>query len=199
MRKLAPLVWTYDAGAEVAGLASDLPSRAMLLPQVDSRAFGDGTHPTTRVCVGALDFLARRDRPRQVLDVGTGTGILARVARRRGADRIAATDIDPAALAAARENFALDGSAVDIELGNHPPDHWGPCFDVVVANILEGVLRNLAPALARATAPGGVLLLSGFTPVQAPAIRVAFQQEGLRPESDAQLEEWALVVMKRPT
>ena len=73
------------------------------------------------------------------------------------------------------------------------PDHWGPRFDLVIANILEGPLQRLAAPLSSALAPAGVLLLSGFTPLQTPALRVRYEKTGLAFVSESHLEEWALL------
>lgn len=188
LRKLSPRIWTYAGQERPAGV----PSTDLAIRQIESAAFGDGSHPTTCLCAGALDVLVRTQRPDSVLDVGTGTGILARIARLRKVARVAATDIDPTALAAARQNIALDAPTVAIELKDVLPDHWGPAFDIIVANILEGPLCALAPHLARGLRPGGQLLTSGFTPPQMPAIRYAFVREGLRHHGEAHLDEWVL-------
>jgi ribosomal protein L11 methyltransferase len=158
--------------------------------------FGDGSHATTRLCAGVVDVLCRQRNPQAVLDVGTGTGVLARIARARGARFIVGTDIDPTALAVARTHCELDGHSVEIQLSADSPDHWGARFDLVVANILEEPLRQLAPALVRALRPGGVLLVSGITPVQSPSLRVLYEKEGLTFSREAHLEEWALLMFE---
>ena len=190
-RRLCPRVYVYDPGTR----PPSLPDGAIALPQHALAAFGDGSHPTTRLCAGAVDVMMQRSRPRAVLDVGTGTGILARIARARGALSVVATDIDPAALASATHNAALDGHAVAIEVADAPPDRWGPRFGLVVANILEGPLCGMAAALTAALAPGGTLLLSGFTPAQNPALRVAFA--GLEFVSASTLAGWSLLMLRR--
>ncbi len=131
------------------------------------------------------------------MDVGTGTGVLARIARARGARLVVATDIDPAALAYAQEHSELDAHAVAIQFSTADPDHWGARFGLVVANILEEPLHLLAPALCRALAPGGILLISGFTRLQTPALRVVYESEGLRLERDSSLAEWALLAFSK--
>lgn len=185
--RLSPRVFVHDAGSP----APEAPEQGtIVLSQIPSPAFGDGSHPTTRLCAGALDLLCRQSRPEAVLDVGTGTGVLARIARARGARFVAATDIDPRALAAARANCALDSWPGEIQIAALPPHSWGPRFQVVVANILEGPLRELAPSLRAAVAPGGVLLISGFTRLQVPALDAAF---GLAREPEACLDGWAML------
>jgi ribosomal protein L11 methyltransferase len=131
------------------------------------------------------------------LDVGTGTGILARIARARGVGFVAGTDIDSRALLVASTLSDLDPHPVPIHFGAEPPDFWGPRFDLVVANILQEPLRALAPAIARSLKPGGVLLLSGFTPLQTPALRVLYESAPLTFRREAHLDEWALLMFER--
>jgi ribosomal protein L11 methyltransferase len=152
--------------------------------------FGDGSHATTRLCAGIVDLLCRQRVPEAVLDVGTGTGLLARIARARGARFVVGTDIDPAALACANAHSALDAREVEIQFCTAAPDLWGARFDLVVANILEAPLRSLAPGLSRALKPDGLLLLSGFTRMQMPALRVVYEALGLSYLRHADLDEW---------
>lgn len=200
----------YEAGSPAPALRAN----EIALAQIPSRAFGDGSHPTTRLCAGAVDQLCRMDAPRAVLDVGTGTGVLARIARARGVEFVAGTDIDPSALAAARDNAALDahrdgapapptreepifeGPARDIAFTIDPPDAWGPRFDLVVANILEGPLCALAPAFSRAMAPGAKLLVSGFTRLQIPSLTASFARAGLSREVESSMDGWALLLFR---
>lgn len=191
--RLSSRVHVYPPGAP----PPNLPDGAIGLPQRAGAAFGDGSHPTTRLCAGAVDLLMRQHRPRSVLDVGTGTGILARIARARGAAVVTATDIDPRALAAARSNAGLDAHPVEIAICASAPDTWGPRFELVVAKILEATLCALAPALAGALTPGGTLLLSGFTPMQVPALRAAFAGPGLTYVTASALEGWSLLMLRR--
>ena len=191
--KLAPRIWVFSPGTATPPTPSD---GVLALAQVADRAFGDGRHPTTRLCAGALDVLMRNRRPKTVLDVGTGTGILARIARARGADRVTATDVDPVALTSAKRNFALDAHGCDIQLHDGPPDAHSSPFDLIVANILEEPLTMLAPALARALNPNGRLLISGFTPPQAPTLRVTYKAVGLDVDTEARLEDWVLLALR---
>lgn len=191
--RLSPLISLYDATTTPPALGPN----QIALPCIESSAFGDGSHPTTRLCAGVLDHYCRLIRPRSVLDVGTGTGVLARIARVRGVQIITATDIDPQALASAQTNIALDSTPIDICLSDQLPDHWGSAFELVVANILEGPLRSLSRNLSAALTPGGILLLSGFTPLQIPALEITFTQHGLRLETQTVLDDWALLVFKK--
>jgi ribosomal protein L11 methyltransferase len=174
----------------------------LALPQLSKEAagatvFGDGSHPTTRLCASAVDLLCRLRQLGSVLDVGTGTGVLARIARGRGAHFIVGTDTDPLALGCAEANSALDTHPVKIHFSHEAPDYWGARFDLVVANILEEPLRQLAPALSRSLLPGGFLLLSGFTRPQTPALRVLYERTGVTFLRDSRLDEWSLLMFER--
>jgi ribosomal protein L11 methyltransferase len=160
-------------------------------------AFGTGSHPTTSLCLAALsDLLAERPGA-SVLDVGTGSGLLAIAARKLGASRVAANDEDPVAVEVARENAARNGAA--LELTGAPVERIPGAFDVVVANILANVLVALAPALAAKLAPGGVLLLSGILAPQEDEVRRAHLAAGLvpLPARDRRDGEWSLVAVGR--
>lgn len=164
----------------------------LVLGQVPSDAFGDGSHPTTRLCASIVDLYCRQQKPSRVLDVGTGTGLLARIARAHGSNFVVGTDISPSALKSAEANAALDGGGISFRAA--APDSWGPHFDFVIANILEEILKELAPALVNAVAPGGALLLSGFTPLQAPSLKVAFGRMTL--ESESVLDGWCALLFR---
>jgi ribosomal protein L11 methyltransferase len=191
--QLAPQVSLYPAGLKPL----EISPNEIALPQLPSSAFGDGTHPTTRLCAGAVDFVCRLHKPHSVLDVGTGTGVLARIARERGSQFVVGTDIDPDALVAARSNSSLDSHTREIQVLNAPPHTWGQRFNLVVANILEDPLRELAKSLSEALAPEGILLISGFTRLQVPRLLIAFSGCGLTVLNESFLEEWALLMLKK--
>lgn len=124
-------------------------------------AFGTGSHPTTRLC---LDWLDRHLMPGQsVVDYGCGSGILAIAAARLGAGSVTGVDIDPQALAASRYNARQNRVSATFVAADDPLP--APA-DVVVANILSGPLRVLAPLLAKLTVAGGNLVLSGILQLQ---------------------------------
>lgn len=194
LQNIAPRVTVYPVGSVRPSVELGWIALAQLPREAGSPAvFGDGSHSTTRLCAAAVDLLCRQRQPEAVLDVGTGSGVLARIARARGARFIVGTDIDPLALSCAKAYADLDDHAIEIGFSSQAPDHWGARFDVVVANILEAPLRALAPALCRALLPGGVLLLSGFTRPQVPALRVLYENEGLTFLHQSGLEEWVLL------
>jgi ribosomal protein L11 methyltransferase len=161
-------------------------------------AFGTGTHPTTSLCLAALsDLLAARPGA-AVLDVGTGSGLLAIAARKLGAGRVAGNDNDPVAIAVARENAARNGA--DVALTTDPLPAIAGRFDVVVANILANTLVELAPELLARLAPGGAVLLSGILAPQETEVRTAYLALGLRPlpGGDRRDGEWSLLALERP-
>jgi ribosomal protein L11 methyltransferase len=196
--KLAPRITVYRSGTALPSMEEGWLALAQLPRNAAGpTAFGDGSHPTTRLCAAAVDLLCRQRQRRAVLDVGTGTGVLARIARARGAQFIVGTDIDPLALSSATAHSDLDTHPVQIHFSDKPPDHWGDWFDLVVANILEGPLQHLATALSGALVPGGVLLLSGFTRPQTPALRVLYEKAGVTFVRESCLEEWAMLMFER--
>ncbi len=137
------------------------PDRVTVVIQ-PSMGFGTGHHATTRLCTALLQRLDLSNRT--VLDVGTGSGVLALTALALGAGSVLAVDDDPDAIESARENLALNGGAVGLELrvGDFrglPPTR----FDVVVANLTGGLLARSADLLAGAVAPAGSLVISGVT------------------------------------
>lgn len=162
--------------------------------------FGFGEHPTTRLVARALEALCRRARPGGVLDVGTGSGILAFVAVMSGARRATGVDVDAEAVRAARKNAVRNGLAACCRFTTTPVSKIRGRFDVVVANIRLEPLVTLAPWVARAVAPGGFLLLSGVLVTERAAIARRYGAFGFGharlPVSKSE-EGWALVALRR--
>jgi ribosomal protein L11 methyltransferase len=160
-------------------------------------AFGTGTHPTTALCLAALSDLLAEHPGAAVLDVGTGSGLLAIAAAKLGAGRVVATDVDPVALEVAGENARRNG--VSPELTGLQPERLEGAFDVVVANILANTLVELAPAVAGKVAPGGAVLLAGILGPQEEEVRSAYRRAGLLPSTgeDRRDGEWSLLVLRR--
>ncbi len=145
-------------------------------------AFGTGQHPTTAMCLRALE--ERLSRGDEVLDVGTGSGILAVAAAKLGARRVLALDIDPQAVKAARENAAANGvrDAVEVREGTLPESLAGERFDIIVANISGLTLERLAASLAGALRDGGALIVSGFLEDAVAGLGRVFAEAGLSVE-----------------
>lgn len=167
-------------------------------------AFGTGLHPTTRLCVAALEEWVRPNEP--LLDVGTGSGVLAIVAARLGARPVWATDIDPLAVRAARENAArnaiqLSSESLHVELASVPRGQAGR-FPLIVANILAEVLVGLLDGayenvpLCEPLAPGGRLVLSGILEDRVGIVQAAAARHGLGEVDRLQEEDWVALVMR---
>jgi ribosomal protein L11 methyltransferase len=161
-------------------------------------AFGTGSHPTTALCLERCDELLAEAPGADVLDVGTGSGVIALLAKKLGAGRVVGTDDDPRALEAARQGAALNRiEGVDWMLTADPADARGQ-FAIVIANILLNTLEQLAPALAAKVAPGGRLVLSGLLEAQGDAAEQAYEKQGLRPAGRKEREGWVRLELARP-
>jgi ribosomal protein L11 methyltransferase len=163
---------------------------ALVLKIDPGMAFGTGHHETTTLCSRAVLTKVKAGK-KHVLDVGTGTGILAMIAAKAGAIDIVGTDNDPLACEVAKENLA--NNDLDFEICLKEPDAFGPRFDLVVANILANPLIDLAPQITQALKPGGVLLLSGILATQAEKVQKAYESLGLKHRETTQLGDWVLI------
>jgi ribosomal protein L11 methyltransferase len=166
-------------------------------------AFGTGHHGTTRGCLLALDTWLKRGRQRvKVLDIGTGTGVLAIAAAKALHARVIASDIDRCAVEVARANARANGAGPLVDLVHagglaaRRLRERGP-FDLVLANILLPPLRRLAAPIARVLAPGGHVILSGLLATQAPAAIAAYRMQGLELEASIPLDEWITLALAR--
>ncbi|MEL6299052.1 MAG: 50S ribosomal protein L11 methyltransferase [Pseudomonadota bacterium] len=164
-------------------------------------AFGTAHHATTYGCLIALSRIANGWHPARVLDLGTGSGVLAIAAARlwpRAA--ITATDLDADAVRIARENAVKNGVGARVrpEMADGVPTAGaGAAYDCVVANILAGPLIELATNITRATAPGGRLLLSGILLPQAPAVLAAYTANGFALARHDRVEGWSILTLRR--
>jgi len=155
--------------------------------------FGTGHHATTRLCLAALQQLDLAGR--SVIDVGTGSGVLAIAARRLGAAAVLAIDDDADAIAAAEANVALNGeSRIALEVTDLRSSPIGE-FDVVVANLTGGLLIATAARLQSFSMPGGRLVLSGFMDHEERDVLEVFGASRL--ETTTQEDEWKCVVLRR--
>jgi ribosomal protein L11 methyltransferase len=164
-------------------------------------AFGTGHHGTTRGCLLALDRITKSRRPRKILDVGTGSGVLAIAAARTLRRPVLASDIDITAVRAARDNARRNraGGVTIIHapgLGARLFQERGP-YDLVFANILLGPLKRLAAAIGKLVTPQACVVLSGLLPAHANAALDAYRGQNLVLERRIDLEGWTTLVLRR--
>ncbi|MFN2165975.1 MAG: 50S ribosomal protein L11 methyltransferase, partial [Anaerolineae bacterium] len=175
-------------------------------------AFGTGLHPTTRLCLEALETSITPGST--VLDVGTGSGVLAIAAVKLGARSVLALDADPVAISVAQENVGLNGVASQVALQHSSlpggtTTGWGlreggedrtvgiletGQFDLVLVNILAKVIIGMAPSLAARLGPGGRLIAAGLIESQEEQVRGAFQAAGLQIVGRTQEQDWVCLV-----
>ncbi|MBV8918815.1 50S ribosomal protein L11 methyltransferase [Bradyrhizobium sp.] len=164
-------------------------------------AFGTGHHGTTRGCLTLLDHVLKTRRPRRLLDLGTGTGVLAIAAAKARHLPVLASDIDPPSVAVARDNARLNGVGNLMQVvratGFAAPDFAsaGP-FDLVLANILANPLRQLARPMTQHLAPTGLVILSGLLTHQARAVIAAYRARGLLPVRHLRIEGWSSLLLR---
>ncbi|WP_371424596.1 50S ribosomal protein L11 methyltransferase [Tardiphaga sp.] len=165
-------------------------------------AFGTGHHGTTRGCLVYLDYVLRAKAPKRMLDLGTGTGVLAIAAAKATKRRVLATDIDPMSVKVARENMRLNGvgNLVDTvcatgfsspAFGDRAP------FDLILANILANPLRAMSTDMARHLTRNGMVILSGLLPHQAMSVIAAYRARGLVLRKHQIIEGWSSLLMQR--
>ncbi|SJZ63302.1 50S ribosomal protein L11 methyltransferase [Consotaella salsifontis] len=167
-----------------------------------SEAFGTGHHGTTAGCLEMISRLVARRRPRNALDVGTGTAVLAIALAKLARVPVLASDIDPVAVRVARGNIALNHASTMVDTvvakGLSAPDirRRGP-FDLIVANILAGPLMMLAPDIARSLSWDGDVVLSGILERQRRAVLAAYGIQGLVHRATIRHGEWATIHLSR--
>lgn len=165
-------------------------------------AFGTGHHGTTSGCLDMIWDVARRERPGNALDLGTGSAVLAIGLAKMAHIPVLATDIDPVATAVAAQNVRLNevGAyvATKTATGFHHPvfAEWAP-FDLIVANILARPLMKLAPEMARHVSPGGSLILSGILRRQRDAVIAAYVGQKFRHVRTLWREDWVTLHLRR--
>jgi ribosomal protein L11 methyltransferase len=163
-------------------------------------AFGTGHHGTTRGCLLMLDAILKRRRPRRVLDVGTGTGVLAMAAAKVLHRDVRCGDIDRVAVTAAAANARQNGVAAHVRpvvsIGTrHPALQARAPYDLIFANILAKPLRLLAPHLRAVAAPGGALILSGLLSRDVPGILSSYAAQGFALRRRLDLEGWCTLLL----
>ncbi|MDO8955811.1 MAG: 50S ribosomal protein L11 methyltransferase [Deltaproteobacteria bacterium] len=173
------------------------PKKGQIIIEIDpGMAFGTGTHPSTQMCLQTLDKVIPSfpDQP-SLLDVGTGSGILAIAARKLGAKRVVAIDLDPVAVESARKNAAVNKIKNEIDFRVGSLDSVSLGFDIVVANLLPQELLSVASSLAEKISPGGVAIVSGFLQKQKKEVAEAFAGYNLKVQRTKNSQGWACFVL----
>ncbi len=186
-------------GTHLAGAAP--PGRIALILDAGV-AFGSGEHHSTRGCLMALEDGAARRRPDRILDLGTGSGILAMAAAKLLRKKVLATDIEPWSIRVAKENARLN--RLHTLVRPILADGWrsvavrrGGPYDLVFGNILARPLRAMARDLANNLAPGGTAILAGLLRVQARDVLAAHRRQGLILERMIDLKPWTTLVLRK--
>jgi ribosomal protein L11 methyltransferase len=182
----------WDIPDRIPNPESRIPDSVIVIQP--SMGFGTGHHATTRLCLAALQELDLTGL--SVIDVGTGSGVLAIAARRLGASGVLAIDDDADAIAAAEENVALNHeSRIALEVGDFRAAKISQ-FDVVIANLTGGLLLASAERLQSFSVPGGRLVLSGLMESEEQDVLRAFEAFAL--DSRTQEDEWVCLILVRP-
>jgi len=181
-----------------------IPAGATPLHIEAAQAFGTGHHETTAGCLEAIDRVIKRKKPNYVLDVGTGTGVLAIAIAKRTHLQVIASDIDPIAVNITIENAGLNEVSSKIRaveatgLKHRVIKHNAP-YDLIVANILAAPLAALAPAIAQIAMPGATIILSGILVSQAARVIAAYGQQGIVLQQRITKAEWQTLIFEKPS
>lgn len=167
-----------------------------------AEAFGTGHHETTTGCLDAIDIILRRRQPRRIIDIGTGTGVLAIAIAKRTHLPVIATDIDPVAVRTARANARDNGVAnqvlcVEATGADHRVIAANAPYDLIVANILAAPLVELAPSMGRMAARGCSVILSGLLETQAARVIAAYQRQSIILRQRIVRNEWATLTLEK--
>jgi ribosomal protein L11 methyltransferase len=180
------------------------PSPGQMVIEIDpGRAFGTGKHPSTALCMEALEgilsetVIEEMGTAPSVLDVGTGSGILGIIAARLGAKPVLGVDIDPEALEVARGNLERNRVAESMSVSDTPLDQVEETYDVVVANLTASLLTQLADSLTNRVSAKGMLLLSGILTEQVEEVVKWFETHYFKVVKSWSREEWHTVLLRR--
>jgi ribosomal protein L11 methyltransferase len=166
------------------------------LTLIDAPAFGTGFHPTTMLCLDALQELTAAERPDAVLDIGTGSGVLALAALLLGVTHAVGIDVDADALSVASENARLNGVADRLVLIHGGPETVTGTWPLVVANVLAAPLIEIAPALVRHVGPRGQLVLSGIAGSIEQEVARSYCRLGMRHVRTTARDGWSALLLR---
>ena len=193
-------VWLLSPQSVGIGNVLIVPSEAVAptaaLRLADSTAFGSGHHPTTALCIEALEEILSTGHFDRILDVGTGSGILALTALMLGVPQAVGIDIDAEALEAAAENLRLNPFADRLHLIHGGPEVLDGRWPLVIANILAAPLIDMAPVLVRRLGKSGMLILSGIQSSLEAEVRHAYQHFGMRYLSCRTRAGWSVLMFQ---
>lgn len=198
---LAPVI---AGGFYVYGSHSTEPVPEGLTPMriEAAQAFGTGHHETTTGCLEAIEAALRKRTPSHMIDIGTGTGVLAIALAKRVDAKVLATDIDPIAVTTTIENARDNGVGEQIDaieatgLDHHEITARGP-YDMIVANILAGPLVELAPGMGGIAQRGGTTILSGILNTQADGVIAAYEAAGFALKDHLKRKDWTTLVLEK--
>ena len=200
MGRDADSVWILSPRAVAIAGIRILPAHAPAEPGavrlVDAPAFGTGLHPTTALCIEAIAELVDRGGPDAVLDVGTGSGVLALVALALGVPRVTALDIEAEALRTAAENARLNGLDGRLLLAHGGPESVDGAWPLVVANVLAAPLVEMAPSLVRRVGHQGRLVVSGIPRSVEHDVTRAYVRLGMRHLDARSRDGWVALVLQ---
>lgn len=195
-------VWVLSPRAVRIGGVLIAPANAVgpfeALRLIDSNAFGTGHHPTTALCIEALGAILSAEHVDSVLDVGTGSGILALSALTMGIPRAVGLDIDAGALEVAAANAKLNNLSDRLQLIPGGPDAVNGQWPLIVANVLAAPLIDMAPVLVERMGKGGRLVLSGIACSLESEVRRAYQHYGIRYIRSETRAGWAMLIAEAP-
>jgi len=193
-------VWLLSPHAVQVGSVVIAPPEVAAPPGAlrltDSSAFGTGHHPTTALCIEAIEEALAIAVPDSVLDVGTGTGVLALIALMMGVPRAVGLDIDPDALKIAAENARLNNLSDRLRLVLGGPEVVSGAWALVVANVLAAPLIEMSPVLVRRVGHHGRLILSGIPVSLESEVRQAYQRLGMRHIRSETRAGWTVLVVQ---
>ena len=199
---LAPVIagGFYVYGSHETG---PIPSGLTAMKIDAAQAFGTGHHETTTGCLEAISIILKRRKPRHMIDVGTGTGVLAIALAKRTNRSVIASDIDPISVTTTVDNAIQNGVgkqiiALEATGVNHASIKKNAPYDLIVANILAGPLMALAPSIGQIADKGATIILSGILQHQARGVINAYARQGMVLNQKLQRKDWTTLILEMP-